>query len=153
MIFLSYFILSCTAQWTLKNKLAWETLQLFSQILKSFSLFRNFAAATSGNLQNLLHFVCGKISSCFKSSQDILLNVFLPADAADRKRHEKQGKISGSRRGLFSGDLAEPEKLISLINAAACNSFHVFIHSIEIQLSKASGIFCQDSWQNVSYFL
>ena len=68
----------------------------------------------------------------------------LPADAADRKRHEKQGKISGSRRGLFSGDLAEPEKLISLINAAACNSFHVFIHSIEIQ-SKASGIFCQDS--------
>ena len=86
-----------------------------------------------------------KKSSGFKSSQDILLNVFfLPADAADRKRHEKQGKISGSRRGLFSGDLAEPEKLISLINAAACNSFHVFIHSIEIQLSKASGIFCQD---------
>ena len=62
---------------------------------------------------------------------------FLPADAADRKRHEKQGKISGSRRGLFSGDLAEPEKLISLINAAACNSFHLFTHSIEIQLSKA----------------
>ena len=86
-----------------------------------------------------------KKSSGFKSIQDILLNVFfLPADAADRKRHEKQGKISGSRRGLFSGDLAEPEKLISLINAAACNSFHVFIHSIEIQLSKASGIFCQD---------
>ena len=108
------------------------------------NLFRNFAVATPGNLQNLLHCVCGKKSPGFKSCQDILLNVFLPADAADRKRHEKQGKISGSRRGLFSGDLAEPEKLISLINAAACNSFHVFIHSIEIQLSEASGIFCQD---------
>ena len=76
-----------------------------------------------------------KKSSVFKSSPEILLRFVLPADAADRKRHEKQGKISGSRRGLFSGDLAEPEKLISLNNAAACNSFHVFIHSIEIQQS------------------
>ena len=84
-----------------------------------------------------------KKSSGFKSSQDILLNVFLPADAADRKRHEKQGKISGSRRGLFSGDLAEPEKLISLINAAACNSFHVFLYIQQSQRYIVSLIFYQ----------
>ena len=35
-----------------------------------------------------------------------------PGDAAIRRRQPAQGRISDSRRGLFSGDLAKPVKII-----------------------------------------
>ena len=86
-----------------ENRLAWKTLKLFSQILKSFEFIQELCSCNTRQSSKSSSFrLWKKKSSGFKSSQDILLNVFFTCRCGrPEKAWEAREDIRQSERSIF----------------------------------------------------